>query len=210
MFWQQDVPSHISVDVINRCPSDKQVLPERNILCLKILEIALCGSWDGFALPSLPLHPITWSHHTGDSLELSATSPSVLSHHFWGLSDLETNWTGSRRGQRYTMTQTLLRSNYKVSTMIRTFSHENFSKASFPILFTLLASGHSATKKIRKKQTKTKLPCCGCWAERSSFIHNPTRQSTRTEEIIHSYPRSLIKVLPPPEPSALYLYMELR
>lgn len=109
------------------------------------------------------------------------------------------------------MTQALLRSNYKVSTTIRTFSHENFSKASFPILFTLLASGHSATKKIRNKTKQNKTALLWMLSRKEQLcIHNPTRQSTRTEEIIHSHPTSLIKVLPPPKPSALYLYMELR
>lgn len=71
------------------------------------------------------------------------------------------------------MTQTLLRSNYKVSTTIRMFSHENFSKASFPILFPLLASGHSATKKIRKKQNKTKQNCLAVDAEQKGAALYP-------------------------------------
>lgn len=63
MFWQQDVPSHMSVDVINRCLSNKQALPERNILCLKIPAL----SWVGLQrlrsaqLAPLPAtRPSTW------------------------------------------------------------------------------------------------------------------------------------------------------
>lgn len=148
-----------------------------------------------------------WSPHTGDSLELSATSPSVLSHHFWGLSDFETNWTGSCRGQGYTMTQTLLRSNYKVSTTIRTFSHELFQSILSHLVYPLgLWAFCDQENKKKTKQNKTAL----LWMlsrKEQLCIHNPTRQSTRAEEIIHSYPRSLIKVLLPPELSALYLYI---
>lgn len=57
---QQDVPSRMSVDVTNSCPADKQVLLEKNILCLAVLQTVLSGyetPWSPFRLS--PAHPTT-------------------------------------------------------------------------------------------------------------------------------------------------------
>ena len=68
-FQRQDVPSLLSVDVINSCPADKQVLLE-NILCLAVLQTVFCGyerQWSPFRLSFA--HPTTQfppSHHMED------------------------------------------------------------------------------------------------------------------------------------------------
>ena len=60
-FWQQDVPSPMSVDVINRCLRDKQVLVEKNTLGVVITGIQSCvgteAVWYPFQLCSPPLAP---------------------------------------------------------------------------------------------------------------------------------------------------------
>lgn len=119
---------------------------------------------------------------------VSHQSKCPLTPH-WSLSDFETNRT---RSDRYMLTQTLLRSNDKVPITIRTCSHVNFSKALFPISFPLLASGHSASKKIRKKHNTKQNKTTLLWMlsrKEQPGIHSPTRQSTRMGEVIRSYPR---------------------
>lgn len=83
-----DVPGHTSVDVTDVCTIHG---PERTIPCFKILEtVSSRLRSPQFALPA----DHTGSHPTNESLELSATGPSILSLlpkpvHF------ETNWAGS-------------------------------------------------------------------------------------------------------------------
>lgn len=63
----------MSVDVINRCLRDKQVLLEKNTLCVVILEyslvwvLRLCGAPSSSALPRSPYHLSPWSHRMDDS-----------------------------------------------------------------------------------------------------------------------------------------------
>lgn len=65
MFWQQQVPSHMPVDVINRCPSNKQVLPEKHPVFKDPGNRPVCRGKSALLSSSLQLS--TRSHHMGGS-----------------------------------------------------------------------------------------------------------------------------------------------
>lgn len=90
-FQQLDVPSRMSVDVINSCPADKQVLLEKNILCLAIVQTVLSGTRlsgppSGSPLLTLPPNSPISSHGGFVFRDVTTGPPTTLVK-----SDLETN-----------------------------------------------------------------------------------------------------------------------
>lgn len=133
-FQQQDVPSCMSVDVINSCPADKQVLLEKNILCLAVLQTVLCGyetPWSPFRL-SLA-HPTTQFPH------LITRRIRLQRHHHWSPSDASEDCLTWKPTHSFTKARTQaepgvpLKGLWKSPSRWRRFLHMNGPNAfSFP------------------------------------------------------------------------------
>ena len=157
-FQQQDVPSCMSVDVINSCPADKQVLLEKNILCLAVLQTVLCG----YETPWSPFR-LSLAHPTTQFPRLITRRIRLQRHHHWSPSDASEDCLTWKPTRSFTKARTQAEPGVP-SKDYGSLHHDEdvfFTwTAPMPSLShladPLFASGHSVCKKIKTVDTQQK------------------------------------------------------